>query len=415
MRKTSLIIGVILVLMVAALTVVRLLRSTQPAFNDTDLRPARAQVATGSNGFPHLLEAGKLLAVTELEESALSELRTGSSWDDGQARDILKANEASLTTMRRAWLCPHLQVDAITNFDAEFPYLREWRKLTCLALIEARSSFHGGNETEAFDMAMEVVRFGHRIEESGGGMLHYLVGSVIKWQGLESLRRFADETRLPADKLRSITRQLKEFEANQDGLREALKVEYATQAAMFDGLPGNVITNSSGQPVAAPRFIYSPTRSKAELATQIRLTIAAMTNCYAIGMKAIPTAKTNISTIWLLLRGNAVGTILNEMSLTTREKILTRKCRENVSLRATRAVLALRMFQMANGRNAQSVEELIPDFLEAIPLDDFDGKPLRYSTGLNVIYSVSDNLTDDGGVQSTNRSKPADFVFPFNF
>ena len=317
--------------------------------------------------------------------------------------------------MRRAWLCPHLQVDAITNFDAEFPYLREWRKLTHLALIEARSSFHGGNETEAFDMAMEVVRFGDRIEESGGGMLHYLVGAAIKSQGLESLRRFADDTRLPADKLGSLTRQIKEFEANQDGLREALKVEYATQAAMFDGLPGNFITNSSGRPVAAPRFIYSATRSKAELATQIRLTITAMTNCYAIGMKSIPTAKTNVSPIRLLLRGNAVGTILNEMSLSSREKILARKCRENVSLRATRAVLALRTFRMANGRNAQSEEELIPDFLEAIPLDDFDGKPLRYSPSLKVVYSVGDNLTDDGGGQSTNRLKSADLVFPFNF
>jgi hypothetical protein len=415
MRKTAIILGIVLVLAVTTVGVFRLLRSTQQTFNDTDLRPTRAQLAIGSNGFPLLLEAGKLLAVTELEESALSELRTGSSWDEGQARDFLKANEASLTTMRRAWLCPHLQVDAITNFDAEFPYLREWRKLTCLTLIEARSSFHGGNETEAFDMAMEVVRFGHRIEESGGGILHYLVGSAIKSQGLESLRRFADDTRLPADKLQSVTRQLKDFEANQDGLREALKVEYATQADMFDGFPSNVVTNSSGLPIAAPPFVYSATRSKAELAAQIRLTIAAMTNCYAIGMKAIPTAKTNVSPIWLLLRGNAVGTILNEMSLSSREKILARKCRENASLRATRTVLALRAFQMTNGRNPQSLEELLPDFLEAIPLDDYDGKPLRYSPSLKVVHSVGDNLTDDGGVQSTNRLKSADLVFPFNF
>jgi len=415
MRKTAIILGFVLVLAVTAVGVLPLLRSTQPAFNDIDLRPTRAQLAIGSNGFPLLLEAGKLLTVTERDESALSELRTGSSWDEGQARDFLKANEASLATMRKAWLCPHLQVDAITNFDAEFPYLREWRKLTHLALIEAHSSFHSGNETEAFDMAMEVVRFGHRIEESGGGMLHYLVGSAVKSQGLESLRRFADDTRLPADKLGSITRQIKDFEANQGGLREALKVEYATQAAMFDGLPGNFITNSSGRPVAAPRFIYSAMRSKAELATQIRLTITAMTNCYAVGMKAIPTAKTNISKIWLLLRGNAVGTILNEMSLSSREKILARKCRENASLRATRTVLALRAFQMTNGRNPQSLEQLLPDFLEAIALDDFDGKPLRYSPILKVVYSVGDNLTDDGGVQSTNRLKSADLVFPFNF
>jgi hypothetical protein len=415
MRKTGFIIGVILVLVVITVGIVRLLRSTQPAFNDSDLRPTRVQLAMRSNGFPLLLEAGKLLAVTELEESALAGLGAGPSWDDAQAQDFLKANEASLISMHRAWSCPHLQVDAITNFDAEFPYLREWRKLASLALVEARLSFHGGNETEAFDRAMGVVRFGHRVEESGGGTLHYLVGSAIKSQEVECLRRFGDDTQLPADKLLSVARQLKGFEVNQDGLREALRMEYATKADMFDGFPSNFLTNSSGLPIAAPPFIYSAARSKGGLAAQIRLTIAAMTNCYAIGMKAIPTAKTNVSPIWLLLRGNAVGTILNEMSLSSREKILARKCRENVSLRATRAALALRVFQMTNGRNAQSVEELLPDFLETVLLDDFDGKPLRYSPKLKVIYSVGDDLTDDGGVQSTNRLKSADLVFPFNF
>jgi hypothetical protein len=102
MRKTAIILGTVLVLAATTVGVFRLLRSRQLAFNDTDLRPTRTQLAIGSSGFPLLLEAGKLLAVSELEESALSELRTGSSWDEGQARDFLKANEASLTTMRRA-------------------------------------------------------------------------------------------------------------------------------------------------------------------------------------------------------------------------------------------------------------------------------------------------------------------------
>ena len=415
MRKAVIVVAVILSLLIATAVLIRSSRAPQLVFNDADLRPVRAEISAQSNGFSLLLEAGNSLVVSKNEEVALSGLGNGSSWDEVEAERILSANEGSLTALHKAWSCKHLQVDAGTNYVERFPYLREWRWLAYLALTEARVSFHSGNERQAFDRAMEVVRFGHRVEECKGGTLHYLVGSAIKSQGLQCIRQFAGDTGLPAGTLVSVAKQLAGFEASQDGLREALKVEYATQADMFDGLTANFITNSSGQAIPAPRFVYSATKSKSALAAQIRLTMTAMTNCYATGLKAIPTARTNVSTFWLLLRGNAVGTILNEMSLSSREKILTHKCRENVSSRATRVVLALRAFQMTNRRNPQSLEELLPDFLEAIPLDDFDSKPLRYSPNSKVVYSVGDNLTDEGGVQSTNRLNAADLVFGFNF
>lgn len=415
MRKTGIIVGGILIVAIVLVTVVKLSRSKQAAFNNTDLRPTRAQGAIGSNGFPLLLQAGKLLAVSELEESSLSDLATGRSWDEAQAMALLRTNQTALAALHRAWSCPSLQVDAITNFNEEFPYLDEWRKFSQLALVEARISFHAGNEAEAFGQAMDVVRFGHRVEGSGGGVLHYLVGCAIKTQGLECLRSFADNARLPPEKLLATARKLKGFEASQDDLREVLKVAYATQADMLDGFPGSVDTNSAGPSIPPPSFLYSATRSKRELTVRIRLTMAAMTNCYAIGIKMIPTEKTNVSMFWRLMHGNVIGTIMNELDLDSPVRLLTRKCKETVSLRATRTVLALRAFQLTNGRNAQSLEELPPDFLEAVPMDDFDGKQLRYSSSRKVVYSVGENLNDDGGVQSTNRSKAGDLIYRFSF
>jgi hypothetical protein len=55
---------------------------------------------------------------------------------------------------------------------------------------------------------------------------------------------------------------------------------------MFDGLLPGSITNSSGQPIAAPRFVYDATK-QGGTGRQIRLTIAAVTAA-AVGMKGIP-------------------------------------------------------------------------------------------------------------------------------
>ena len=75
-----------------------------------------------------------------------------------------------------------------------------------------------------------------------------------------------------------------------------------------------------------------------------------------------------------------------------------------------RAVLAAERFRLQTGRLPTSLDELVPQYLEAVPADPFDGQPMRFTAtdeGI-VIYSVSENLVDDGGsVTSDDRKKAA--------
>lgn len=413
-RKRIIIGGGVLVALLLAAILLRALLPTGAGFNDANLRPVRTVIPAEANAFPLLLEAGELLAVADTEEKTLSALGAGSSWDEAQAREFLNANAAALEKLRAAWTRPQLQVDTITNFAQKCPYLEEWRQLTSLALIEARLSFHNGNEAEAFEKVMAVIRFGQRVEAAEGASFHYLFGIGFKARGLECLRQFADRTHLPPDRLKSIARQLGDFEANSTNLHASLKVEYVTQLSLLHEFAGNITTNYFGRLTASIPF-FDVERSKVELAEQIRRTLIAVTNNYANGVKDLPVAETNHSAIGLLLRGNAMGSILNEMTSSSWEKSLASKCRENVTVRATQTVLALRAFQKTHNRLPQSLAELLPDFLAAIPLDDFDGQPLRYRPEAKIIYSVGADLTDDGGTPPTKQSQRGDLVFKFDF
>ncbi len=84
-------------------------------------------------------------------------------------------------------------------------------------------------------------------------------------------------------------------------------------------------------------------------------------------------------------------------------------------LRSTHAGLAVERFRMATGRFPDSLDALVPEYLDAVPVDPFDGKPLRLATtekGI-VIYSVFDNLIDDGGdvAQTEKRARTPDIGF----
>ncbi len=68
-------------------------------------------------------------------------------------------------------------------------------------------------------------------------------------------------------------------------------------------------------------------------------------------------------------------------------------------LACARAAIAAERFRLKTGRLPESIDELVPEQLDAVPTDPFDGQPMRFKTtddGI-VIYSVDENLTDDGG------------------
>lgn len=67
---------------------------------------------------------------------------------------------------------------------------------------------------------------------------------------------------------------------------------------------------------------------------------------------------------------------------------------------ATLAAIALAAFHREHRAWPSSLDQLVPAYLPALPLDIFDGKPLRYRLATNgpLLYSIGSDFTDDGGI-----------------
>jgi hypothetical protein len=62
--------------------------------------------------------------------------------------------------------------------------------------------------------------------------------------------------------------------------------------------------------------------------------------------------------------------------------------------------IALKRYQMRYHELPDSLAQLVPDFLQSVPIDYMDGEPLHYrrnADGTFLLYSVGDNGKDDGG------------------
>jgi len=87
----------------------------------------------------------------------------------------------------------------------------------------------------------------------------------------------------------------------------------------------------------------------------------------------------------------------------------------HAGLRCASVGLAAERYRKRHGGWPPSLGDLVPHYLTAVPLDPFDGKPLRYRRTEHgaVIYSIGEDAHDDGG--DPNRAsagrRPRDVVF----
>jgi len=119
----------------------------------------------------------------------------------------------------------------------------------------------------------------------------------------------------------------------------------------------------------------------------------------------------------MILSGNAVGQILYYMAMPAVIPSLATKSKGDTQLQATRTILALRAYQLTHGNLPSDLKALVPEYLDSVPVDDFDGQPLRYSPDRKIVYSVGQNLKDDGGNDSRPgpSNRPLDLVYKFDF
>jgi len=80
-----------------------------------------------------------------------------------------------------------------------------------------------------------------------------------------------------------------------------------------------------------------------------------------------------------------------------------------------RTALAIERYRLATGKVPERLEELVPQYLKEVPIDPFDGQPIRYKRtdpGYR-LYSILEDGRDNGGKDKTEviRGNPYDWPF----
>lgn len=102
--------------------------------------------------------------------------------------------------------------------------------------------------------------------------------------------------------------------------------------------------------------------------------------------------------------------VLSRMLIPSVGRAFMLETRADAEIVTTRTALAVEHYRLDTGHFPKSLDELVPKYLDSVPQDPFAAGPLRYreDEGGVVIYSVSDDGQDDGGLVTYRVAKPSD-------
>ena len=413
MKKTIVICVSVLILLAiaAAYSILVYLSKDDPPPNDADLRLERLNIPDKENAFTYFELAGEnVYELPEIEgeegQTKFYAMMRGEAWDEELAERVLNGNEKAFEYLEQGLECTKIEFPELkAGFASPLPALSRWRRVGKLKALQGGLLFRRGNEAEAFEAYLAVFKFGQMVENGRGALIPFILGEGIKNDGLDCIRAYLPKTTLEPEELLACCDTLREYEDDSQGLADSMRIEYMVRAGEIDsfaqgrGNLGSELQFTDGVFwVTNHGYFFKPNGTKTLLAKFFRAGIDDITRPPAEWAAPKLFARVRLPGVAsFLFRPNGVGRASALLLLPPFTKSSTRRLEIRAELSATRLLIALKCYKMRTGKLPQTLDALVPDYIDKIPADNFDGQPMRYSAEKKLIYSVGEDLQDDGG------------------
>ncbi len=98
---------------------------------------------------------------------------------------------------------------------------------------------------------------------------------------------------------------------------------------------------------------------------------------------------------------------LSRTMLPAMSNTFNRQARGIAQLRVARTALSIERYRLAKGNPPKTLDDLLPSYCKSVPVDPFDGQPLRYKKLAKgyIVYSIGDDMKDNRGTEKDATGK----------
>jgi hypothetical protein len=322
------------------------------------------------------------------------------------AEKFLSKNEEALKLLHEAAsieYCRH-PIGFIQEPDQDAPWLANLRR--CAFLLRLNAFIQCENKDS--EKAMESIHSILSLAKSSNVPLlfHRLFQIAVKTTAYRSIERLLNRIQLTEEQLIKLSSWIEET-GNDEGYKRALIGQNCVGLYNFRGHVREVSArlNPEGGGIsviflASWRMTGLNNRDAAEYIKIMLDLIDAMD---------LPSDKRLVAfnSIQKDVDGGKRGGILTRLQMPAFGRIMDIETRWLAHLWVTQTALAVERYRLIEGHLPESLENLVPIYLEAIPTDPFNGQNLKYHIKEKgfVVYSVGEDLTDEGGAEKEPRKR----------
>ncbi len=318
--------------------------------------------------------------------------------------EYIADNNETLNLLQAAAKIEHCRypVDYSDGFNTLMPHLSEMRKCFFLLNLEAILQAENGQA----DSVLRSVQSGFGLARSLGkepSIIAQLSRMGCESRTVLSLERVINRLEMTDEQLSELSKRLKDTERASD-LSRAFIGERCMGLSFFTGPESMDAGFLEGMP---PRPILMLCRAVGLVDADAVIYLDLMDEYLQANRLPYHERQAADDAVVDKLMSTSGIHIFVRSLMPAMSRITTIELRAIANLRVARVGLAVQRYRLAAGALPDTLADLVPAYFDVIPKDPFDGNDLRYEKRGNgfVIYSIGEDLSDDGGKERPKRRR----------
>lgn len=319
--------------------------------------------------------------------------------------DLVTENQPAIELLHKAAVSGKCRypIDLKKGVNTELPHLVKLRDSGRLLLLSAASSLEQGEAEASLQSITDTLGVAHSLEDEPM-IISQLVRIALKKLSVSGLERILSQRELSAAQLAKTASAFERAECPM-GLHRAFVGERCSGISLFQMSTQNRAAVLSKTLEGEVRFKEDPQSLDGDFLFFLRIVASEVEVAKLPYPKRLQAAKDVRPEI---IRSARAQKYLVSAQLLPAFGSAVERDAENVALsRAARMALAVERFRLANQKLPENIDAIAPKFLDVIPTDPFDGKPLRFKklTQGYVVYSIGKDGKDNDGKEKDNSNK----------
>ncbi|MFT5441954.1 MAG: hypothetical protein ACI8W3_000996 [Myxococcota bacterium] len=403
-----------------------------PGAGDDDLSLVNARLAKNRNALTPLTAATQALVYPVDYEVATDRIDLtiiGAEWDDAWTTKLIDDNAAALTRFDLAQHTDGFQV-RVGSVYGEARARSDWLMLVKLQALSARAMAMRGQQQEAIDAALLLANFGSKVRRlDGGRMIHYLSGTSMMRIALSALQRILKDADISPGQAVALLESLEGLRLARADWAEVARGDYQwskgvldESVAARDGEAAKVSRDPFARGVLESMLSITPI----EYSLQRNRTLDRLAGHYRKSIEEVPSVclrmprngaspKRPKAPAATSVERNALGDYWADLSRVSMDVYRQTSCVSETLLSAVEVMVALRAYELNRGSMPDDLKRLVPEYFAALPLDYFDGEPIRYLANKHLLYSVGTDFADAMGERRAGEPCNAELTYPIPF